>query len=152
MNQKILSNQLKVIYHIIKLGNQINSDITKRMEKKKIFILTLAASGHLNPMCGLVHELCQQPNVECFFYNGGKFKETIERTGASFCLYPNMDALVAKYSEAPKLTEKGGHTKFFANFMEFQFEVSYECMPQLVKDVETHKPDLIIYDPSFYPA
>nr|QVK45635.1 UDP glucuronosyltransferase [Brachionus paranguensis] len=122
------------------------------MEKRKIFVLTLAASGHLNPMCGLVHELCQQPNTECFFYNGGKFKETIERTGASFCLYPNMDTLVAKYSESPKLTEKGGHTKFFANFMDFQFEVSYECVPQLVKDVETHKPDLIIYDPSFYPA
>nr|QNH67985.1 UDP-glucuronosyltransferase-like protein 3 [Brachionus koreanus] len=122
------------------------------MVKRRIFVLTLAASGHLNPMCGLVHELCKQTNIECFFYNGGKFKETIEKTGASFCLYPNVDALVSKYSEAPKLTDKDGHTKFFANFMQFQFEVSYECVPQLVKDVETHKPDLIIYDPIFYPA
>nr|QNH67999.1 UDP-glucuronosyltransferase-like protein 3 [Brachionus rotundiformis] len=122
------------------------------MVKRRIFVLTLAASGHLNPMCGLVHELCKKPDIECFVYNSGKFREAIEKTGASFCLYPNVDALVAKYSEAPRLTDKGGHAKFFANFMDFQFQVSYECVPQLVNDVVTQKPDLIIYDPSFYPA
>lgn len=124
------------------------------MVKRRIFVLTLPASGHLNPMCGLVHELCKQANIECFFYNGGKFKEAIEKTGALFCLYPNVDALVAKsiFSEAPKLTDKDSHTKFLANFWQFLFDVSYECVPQLVKDVEIHKPDMIIYDPIFYPA
>ncbi|CAF0803221.1 unnamed protein product [Brachionus calyciflorus] len=122
------------------------------MAKRKIFLLTLPASGHLNPMCGLVHELCKQPNIECFLYNGGKFKETIEKTGGLFRVYPNVDALVAKYGDAPKLTEKDGHIKFFANFMNYQFEGSYECVPQLVKDVEADMPDLIIYDPSFFPA
>lgn len=104
-----------------------------------------SASGHVNPVCGLVHELCQQPDVECVFYGIEEHRQLIEKTGAQFRLY--SDRNVAD-TVLPQVSER--HREFvFTRFMNRMIDSSYHLLPELIRDVEAEKPDMIIIDPGF---
>lgn len=113
--------------------------------KKKVFVVFSSASGHVNPVCGLVHELCKQPNIQCIFYGIEDHRAMIENTGATFRAY--ADRNVAD-TTLPKVTER--HKEFvFSRFMNRMIDSSYVILPDLIRDAETDKPDLIIVDPGF---
>jgi hypothetical protein len=117
--------------------------------KKKAFCLTLSLSGHLNPMCGLVHELCTKQDVECILYGTEELRGTIEKTGAKFRLYKhrNLSDFVP-----PSLTSERKPEKTFQNLVIPLMDCAYVQIPELLKDIEADKPDLILYDPNFLPA
>ena len=112
--------------------------------KTKIMVLVPPASGHVNPMCGLVYEICKQKEVQVIFYSEEKFQNTIEKTGAkfkSFCkeiTEPQFQIDGQRYSVTYILSQKINYT--------------FDVLPQLISEVETEKPDLIIYDSFFTPA
>lgn len=113
--------------------------------KKKVFVVFSSASGHVNPVCGLVYELCQQPEIECYFYGIEDHRAAIEKTGATFRLY--IDRNIAD-TQLPQVTER--HKDFiFSRFMNCMIDSSYKVLPELIRDAETDKPDLIIVDPGF---
>ena len=115
------------------------------MSKKKIFAIIPSASGHVNPICGLIKELCKEPNIECIFFGIDDHKELIEKTGATFRRYVHRNIADV---DIPKLTERGKEP-FFAKFFAFMIDCSYVLLPQLIKEYESEKPDMIIFDPSF---
>jgi MGT family glycosyltransferase len=118
------------------------------MMKKKIFVVFSSASGHVNPVCGLIHELCRNPNIECIFYGIEEHRELIEKTGAQFRLY--VDRNVAD-TIVPQVDDQKSEP-VFSRFMNRMMDSSYQILPQLTRDFETEKPDIVLIDPSFIVA
>lgn len=99
------------------------------------------ASGHVNPMCSLVHELCKQAaDLEVFFYSDEEFREAIEQTGALFRRYSHRT-----FSDLPDQL-MATSTNRFCFLIDKMITFSYNLLPQLLVDVQTDRPDLIIYD------
>ena len=113
---------------------------------KKIYILIPSGTGHINPVLGLVQELCKQPNIECIFYGNEEHKDLISRTGAQFRLYANRN-----YANMLK-TSNSNKNGSLINLLEAMIDGAYEILPQLIKDYEQDKPDLILYDCVFLSA
>lgn len=66
---------------MVKLGDLLDS-------KKRILILNLPYSGHVNPTLGLTSELVKR-GYEVGYINEIRFKNTIEKTGAKFIPFKN---------------------------------------------------------------
>ena len=116
------------------------------MSTKKIYVLFPSGTGHINPVLGLVQELCKQPNIECIFYGNEEHKDLISRTGAKFRLYANRN-----YANMLKSMNSNKNASLI-NLLEAMIDGAYEILPQLIKDYEQDKPDLIIYDCVFLSA
>ena len=114
------------------------------MSTKKIYILFPSATGHINPVLGLVQQLCKQPNIECIFYGNEEHKDLINRTGSKFRLYANRN-----YANMLEADNKGAS---FIRFLETMIDCSYDILPQLLNDYEQDKPDLVLYDCLFLSA
>ena len=113
-------------------------------EKKKIMILVHPASGHVNPMCGLVYELCKQKDTEVIFYSVKKLKDTVEKTGA---IYRNF---CKEFTPPPiHINEQRLGINVLLNRL---VSTANHILPQLISEVENEKPDLIIYDGFFLVA
>ena len=108
-------------------------------EKKKIMVLIPAAAGHINPICGLIHELCKNKNIEVLFYSDETYRDVIEKAGAKFRL-----------NEAPtfsKVDPKIFASKMqFSNLLDITIDFAFDQLPQYIAEVEKEKPDLILYD------
>ena len=108
---------------------------------KKIMVMIPPASGHVNPMCSLVHELCKQSaDLEVIFYSDIEFREAIEQTGAHFRPYSHLT-----FSDLPDQL-MSTTTNRFCFLIDKMITFSYDLLPQLLADVQTDRPDLIIYD------
>ena len=118
------------------------------MPKNKIFVVFSSASGHVNPVCGLIYELCRKPNIECIFYGIEEHRELIEKTGAQFRLY--VDRNVAD-TIVPQIDDQKSEP-VFSRFMNRMMDSSYHILPQLTRDFEIEKPDIVLIDPSFIVA
>ena len=108
-------------------------------EKKKIMVLVPPATGHINPICGLIHELCKNKNIEVLFYSDETYRELIEKTGAKFRLNekPTISAVDPKLF-ASKMK--------FGSLLDMLINFAYDQLPQYIAEAEKEKPDLIIYD------
>lgn len=117
------------------------------MSPTKIFIIFPSTSGHFNPVCGLVSELCKQhSDIECVFYGNEENREAIENIGAQFRLYSHRNLA----DLAPtKVTDK---QPILHTFMNAMYECSYALLPDLTRDARRDRPSLIIYDACFFPA
>ena len=108
-------------------------------QKKKIMVFIPSASGHINPICGLIHELCKNKNFEVLFYSDETYRKLIEKTGATFRL-----------NEKPtfsKIDPKTFASKMqMSTFLEMLIDFAYDQLPQYIAEVEKEKPDLILYD------
>lgn len=115
--------------------------------KKKIYILVPSATGHINPILGLVHELCKQPNIECIFYGNEEHRDIISGTGAKFRLFVNRN-----YANMPiESKTKDGKTQSALVLLNTMTDSTYEILPQVLSDYEREKPDMIIYELLFIP-
>lgn len=115
--------------------------------KRKIFVIFPSGSGHINPVCGLVYELCKRPDIECIFYGNEEHRELIEKTGAQFRLY--SDRNIANLVPTQVNEKSRNMLSVGVNLM---IDCSYKLLPQLIKDTENERPDLILYDTCFFPA
>lgn len=114
---------------------------------KKIFIIFPSTSGHINPVSGLVYELVHTHRVECIFYGNVENRELIERSGARFRLFThrNFAELVP-----PPIHERDKQPEpMFASFFNLMIDCSHAMLPSLLRDVDTDKPDLILFDSAF---
>ena len=113
-------------------------------EKKKIMVFVPPASGHVNPICGLIYQLCKQKGTEVTFYSDEKYRKTVEQTGARFKSF-------CKEMTHPQFQMDG--QRFSISFvMSRMLLYTFDVLPQLIIDVENEKPDLIIYDSFYMPA
>ena len=120
------------------------------MSKKIIYVLVPPGTGHINPLCGLVYEICKNPNIECYFYGNVEYKSVIEKTGAKFRLYSNRNYANAEVHDT---TDKNfNRTASMAGFMNIMIDSAYDLVPQLLKDYDADKPHLIIYDKLLVPV
>ena len=115
------------------------------LEKKKIMVMIPPATGHINPICGLIHELCKDENIEVIFFSDETYRELIEKTGAKFRLNeeptistmdPNLLASKVKIS----------------SLLDMVINFAYAQLPQYIAEVEKEKPDMIIYDDMSFTA
>ena len=114
--------------------------------KKKVIVMVPPATGHVNPMCGLVYELCKNPNIEVTFYSNEQYRGIIEKTGAKF--RPNAKSMFDSIDQI-KLT---GQKMLIGDILNMLIQFSYEQLPQLMSDVEKEKPDLILFDGLTFPV
>lgn len=115
--------------------------------KRKIFVIVPPSSGHLNPVTGLVYELCKLPDLEVIFYCNEPFRELVEKTGAQFRPYYKFDSDAILCKPLHETTEPS-----VLSLSDQFMDVSYHVLPQLIKDFHADKPDLIIYDTICLPA
>jgi UDP:flavonoid glycosyltransferase YjiC (YdhE family) len=132
----------------------MNSQPSRR---KKIFIFTLPAHGHINPMSCLVHELCMAINsepIEVIFYGNEEHRELIEKTGATFRQYAH--STFATLSSPPPITtaqkQRRQETSSFFLIFNLYLHFAERLLPQMIRDTETQRPDLIVYDSVFMPV
>ena len=108
-------------------------------QKKKIMVFIPTGTGHVNPICGLIHELCKNKNLEVLFYSDEAFRGLIENTGATFRL-----------NEAPTFStidpNKMASSPSFGSLIDMLINFAYAQLPQYIAEVEKEKPDLIIYE------
>jgi MGT family glycosyltransferase len=107
-------------------------------QKKKIMVLSPPMAGHVNPICGLIQELCKNKNIEVIFYSDEKYRKVIEKTGAKFRLNEKETFSTVNFSELSSI-EIG---EIFATLVGF----AHDGLPQYLSEVEKEKPDLILYD------
>lgn len=114
--------------------------------KKKIFVIVPPASGHVNPMCGLLNELCKRNDLEIIVFNDDEYRELIEKTGARFRRYshPTFRLFVKTLS---KNVENN-----IEDMMDYSITLAHNLLPQLIEEIQKDQPDLIIYDNLFLPA
>nr|QNH68003.1 UDP-glucuronosyltransferase-like protein 7 [Brachionus rotundiformis] len=113
----------------------------------KIFVLILAEIGHINPVAGIVKELIRNENCQVVFYGRNKHRDMIELTGAKFRAYKHYqdgDACLKHLKEDPYTND----IPLFTNLI----NLSYNEIPELIKDIETDQPELIIFDQLSMPA
>lgn len=118
------------------------------MQKKKIMIIVPPSTGHVNPICGLVHELCQRSgnNTEVIFYSDKRFQESIERTGATFRLFQHPSFSLLPEIKVDEIRDPIGI------MLNTQISFSYKLIPQLLHDFTHERPDLVVYDGAFFPV
>jgi UDP:flavonoid glycosyltransferase YjiC (YdhE family) len=97
------------------------------------------ATGHVNPICGLIHELCKNKNIEVLFYSDENYRELIEKTGATFRQNEKLTFSTVKPED---IVNRKGFGYMFRKLVDF----AYDLLPQYLADVEKEKPDLILYD------
>lgn len=109
--------------------------------QKKIYMIIIPASGHVIPALGLAEELVKKYNTIIEFYGIEDHRELIQKTGSNFRKYSHFlkDTFAAKPLNQDKTTPIGD---FFSKLI----DSAYKEVPNLIKDVEEEKPDLIIYD------
>ena len=108
-------------------------------EKKKIMVLIPSAAGHINPICGLIHELCKNKNIEVLFYSDETYREIIEKTGATFRLNEKPTFSTVDPKTHTMRTKLG-------RFLNMLIGFAYEQLPQYIAEAEKEKPDMILYD------
>ena len=110
--------------------------------KKKIFAIIAPGSGHINPVLCLIAELIKQQNVNVIFYSDESFRGQIINIGATFRAYSHPTYLIREKNIAENKISLGG-------FLSEHIDIAYNVLPQLLKDIETETPDLILYDSYF---
>lgn len=116
----------------------------EKKPKHKILVLVPASTGHLNPMCGIVHELCKEEQNEVIFFTDEKYKQTVEKTGAR-CKIFSTELMLDQF-----LVE--GQRFSITFILRILIDYSSALLPQLIDEIVEEKPDLIIYDSFFMPA
>jgi UDP:flavonoid glycosyltransferase YjiC (YdhE family) len=107
---------------------------------KKVFVIVTAASGHINPVTGVVKELIDREKCDVVFYGLEKYREIIEKSGAEYRPYQNLSEQFADVSSASKLKN------FYFKIMRMSVIASDLVLPGLIEDVERDRPEMILFD------
>jgi UDP:flavonoid glycosyltransferase YjiC (YdhE family) len=109
---------------------------------KKILVIAMPHSGHINPLACVIHELKKQnQDSDIIFYGNLNNKNLIEATGSTFRKY--------EYYPAEKLDQNyftGFGKNSLANLAYGLLDFSDKMLPILIRDIEAERPDIIIYD------
>jgi len=109
----------------------------------KVFIYTIPASGHINPLLPVVEELIRlNRDIEVYFYLTENFRKKIESTGARLRVLKNFDILAVSKME-PMNNERKQYLFEHLSLLIESFSINCEYM---ANEINNEKPDLIIYD------
>lgn len=103
----------------------------------KMFFFGFPAHGHINPSLPLVRELVQR-GEQVIYYASDEFKEKIERVGAQFRSYGEKSQQLHN-----ELEGKHGNLILLSFYI---LKIGQAILPDAINDLETDKPDYIIYD------
>jgi UDP:flavonoid glycosyltransferase YjiC (YdhE family) len=109
------------------------------LECKKVFVLLIPSSGHVNPVAGIVSELTKQ-NVQVTFYGTEAYKPLIEKTGAIYKEYSYFPLRLTRNVGIHK--ERNTVLHLTSQLMKFSDAV----LAELIADVDREQPDLILFD------
>ena len=116
------------------------------MSSFKVFVFALQAHGHINPLSVVVESLVREHKCRCIWYALDEYKSTIEKTGSE-CRQIQIDPECLNYT-------------FIQNKRSSDITILMnECISlidkntlNIIKEINTEKPDLIIIDVMAYHA
>lgn len=116
-------------------------------KKNLIFAMAPPSTGHVNPMCCVVNELCKYPNVQVVFYSDECYRKSIENTGAQFRAFSHPSFSILEQIQKPINEQQ----LTFDSFLNHSISFSHNILPQLIADTERDQPDLIFHDSFLFP-
>jgi MGT family glycosyltransferase len=108
----------------------------------KIFVHSLPASGHVNPMSGVVERLVKEYKAKVYWYSTEQFKTIIENTGAEF---RELNGWTDDPKSMPNLPPNKRSFPLLT-FLNLLLRVAEANLQNLTDDIEQDKPDLILSD------
>lgn len=102
-------------------------------------------NGHVNPTLGLVDELVSNGEKVTYFCSE-KYRERIERAGATFKSYGETDFYPSNFRNASK---NGNMEKSLLNYMEQILKANEKTVPVIMKQIEGEKFDYMILSSQF---
>lgn len=130
---------MKSIIKIV-IGLNLRNLIRKKlkMENKKIIILILPFSGHVNPVLSVARELINR-KANVIYYSTDEYRDVILKTGGEYRDYPN-------FPRAPKDADEEYARKVNEDALGYMIDAAVKVLPGLIEMVMREKPDLLIYD------
>lgn len=104
----------------------------------KIIFLNSPASGHVNPTLPIVQELVKR-GEQVLYYNTEDFRAPIERTGADFRPYPEIEFNAAEIADALR----DGN---IASFGVLLLRGAEQLLPFMLDELTREQPDLLYID------
>ncbi|KAA3658977.1 MAG: glycosyl transferase [Chloroflexi bacterium] len=102
----------------------------------KFLFFNVPGYGHVNPTLPVVQELVHRGH-KVVYYNTATFRPHVERTGAEFRPYSDLDVL-------PKhMTQMAENLVNISNFL---LSESVRQVPFVLEQIEREQPDLVLYD------
>lgn len=111
-----------------------------KTQQKKIFICALPGIGHLNPILNVSSELVKLKHRVIIFCDD-IFENIIKKSGAEYRPYALRFTIPVNPSQ-PDVDDTQGMLLFFFRLI----QVAYEDVGYMLDQVNTERPDLIIYD------
>lgn len=108
----------------------------------KIFVFTLPASGHVNPLLPVLREIATNENIEVIVYLTEDFRSKFESIGVKFKTLKNFD-FVKKADLKPFGKSRHFELLDLATLSLKAVSINFEYIAQ---EIDQEKPDLIIYD------
>ncbi|CAF0811036.1 unnamed protein product [Brachionus calyciflorus] len=112
------------------------------MTKYKIFVFSIPASGHVNPLLPVLNELCKYSDIEVIVYLTEEFRPKFESVGTRFKSLKNFD-FVKNANFKPF-----GKSRYLEiiDLMTLALNAIAPNFEFIAKEIDEEKPNLILYD------
>ena len=111
-------------------------------KKYKIFSFVLPASGHCIPLYPILNELIQKhKNVEVIVYTTESRKKEFEKLGA---IVKKLEYIESEHARV--ISEVNKKEIFLFEDLVKTLKIATDNLEQIIKDIDSEKPDLIYYD------
>ena len=111
-------------------------------KKYKIFSFVLPASGHCIPLYPILNELIQKhKNVEVIVYTTESRKKDFEKIGAKV---KKLEYIESEHARV--ISEVNKKEIFIFEDLVKTLKIATDNLEQIIKDIDSEKPDLIYYD------
>lgn len=108
----------------------------------KIFVFTIPANGHVNPLLPVLREIGKNKSIEIIVYLTEEFRSKFESTGVNFKILKNFD-FVKKADLKP--LGKSRHFELL-DLVTWSLKAVAVNFEYIAKEIDQEKPNLIIYD------
>nr|QVK45634.1 UDP glucuronosyltransferase [Brachionus paranguensis] len=112
------------------------------MASYKIFVFTIPASGHVNPLLPVLREIRKNDNIEITVFLTEEFRSKFESIGVKFKILKNFD-FVKKADLKPF-----GKSRYFEllDLVTWSLKAISINFEYIAQEMDQERPDLIIYD------
>nr|QNH67998.1 UDP-glucuronosyltransferase-like protein 2 [Brachionus rotundiformis] len=112
------------------------------MIEHKIFVFTIPASGHVNPLLPVLREIAKNQHIEVTVFLTEEFRSKFQSSGVKFKLLKNFD-FVKRANLRPF-----GKSRYFEllDLATCSLEAISHNFEYIAKEIDQEKPSLIIYD------
>jgi UDP:flavonoid glycosyltransferase YjiC (YdhE family) len=115
--------------------------VEKQKDIKKVFILTIPFSGHVDPVIQIGKELTNERKVKTVIYSTENYKNKIEKSGAEF---RNYDGVI--WQEMIFKLPFNKRVSLTSQLIEKEQHIIENNLKKLAIDIKNEKPNLILYE------